>query len=177
MFQRFFVGFLTFAFFSVQANAATHNSLKAAFDQLNYSLSVEWDQKDRAFQEAKTLEFNTQVAALQAQGLTNEELSAFAISQVKDKALAAELQTTMTMIQLNKLSTTEARNLIMKTLNSNYSTGANWSGDTLLPVILGVVLIAAVVAALGGNVGVYVGDCYEEYVCDFYGCYYDTYCY
>lgn len=188
MFKRFFVTFLAFALLSVQAMAATNNSLKAAFDQLSYSLSVEWDQKDRAFYDAKMKEFTAKVAELQAQGLTNAQLADFALTQVKDQKLATELNTAFTMIQLNKMNQSDARKLVLDTVSKTYNRGASWSGDTML--IGGVVVLALVVAlALGGGVAVRGGGagCYEDYVCvDYYDswgffwysdCFYETYCY
>lgn len=188
MFKRFFVGFLAFAFISVQANAATNNSLKAAFDQLNYSLSVEWDQKDRAFYDAKMKEFTAQVAELQAQGLTNAELSEFALTQVKDKTLAAELNTAFTMIQINKMNQSEARKLVLDTVSKSYNQGASWSSDAFLIGGLVVLVLAVALAAAGGSVrGGGGAGCYEDYVCyDYYDswgyywysdCFYETYCY
>lgn len=188
MFKKFFVSFLTFAFVSVQANAATNNSLKAAFDQLNYSLSVEWDQKDRTFYDSKMKEFTAQVAELQAKGLTNAELSEFALTQVKDKALAAELNTAFTMIQLNKMNQTDARKLVLDAVSKSYNRGASWSSDAFLIGGLVVLVLAVALAAAGGTVSAGGGaGCYQEYVCyDYYDswgfywysdCYYETFCY
>lgn len=42
MFKKFFMSSLIFCLLITQANAATHNGLKSAFNELNYSLSVEW---------------------------------------------------------------------------------------------------------------------------------------
>jgi urease gamma subunit len=191
MFKKFLVSFLAFAFVTVQANAVSNNNLKTAFDELNYSLSVEWDQQDRAFYDAQMAKFTAQVQELQAKGLSNAELMEFATSNIKDKNLAKEVQNAMTLVQINKLSASEARKLLLDTVGKNYSAGASWSSDGILYGALIVLLLVAAVAGAGagyggGSNGGGVG-CYDEYVCyDYYDswgyfwysdCYYDTYCY
>ena len=187
MIKKFFVTFMAFAFITVQANATTNNSLKAAFDSLNYSLSVEWDQKDRAFYDAKMREFTAQVTELQAQGVTNAQLAEFALTQVKDQRLASELNTAFTMIQLNNLSQADARKMVLETVAKSQTRGASWSSDTLLiGGIIVLVLVVALAAAGGARTGGGAG-CYEDYVCyDYYDswgyywysdCYYETFCY
>lgn len=194
MFKKFFVGFLAFAFVSVQANAVSNNSLKTAFDELNYALSVEWNQTDRAFYDAQMGKFTEQVKALQAQGLTNAELVEFATSNIKDANLAKEVKNAMTLVQINKLPANEARKMVMETISKTYNRGASWSSDGILYGALIVLIIVAVIAAAGSGGGSSSGGsngggttCYDEYVCyDYYDsfgyywysdCFYETYCY
>ena len=78
------------AMFTVQANASTnevlalltHDSnteaLKAAYDDLNYAMTVEWDQKDESFRAAEMKKFTASVTDLQAKGLSNTQLVEFA---------------------------------------------------------------------------------------------------
>lgn len=179
---------MLFAFVTVQANAASLNSLKTAFDELNYSLGVEWDQKDKAFYAEATKTFQNKVQELQDAGLTNAELLAFAKSQLKDENLIKEVETTLNLVQINLLSQKEARKLMIDTLEKSYSQGASWSSAG--GIILGSVLIAVILAAAlaGGPVyGGGGGGCYQEYVCyDYYDswgwywytdCWYETFCY
>jgi len=187
MFKKFFVSFLAFAFVSVQANAVSNNSLKKAFDELNYSLSVEWDQKDRAFYDAQMAKFTTQVQALQAKGLTNAELMTFATANIKDAKLAKEVKNAMTLVQINSMNAKDARKLLLDTVGKNYSSGASWSNDGILYGALIVLLIVAVVAGAGGARTGGGAGCFEDYVCyDYYDswgyfwysdCYYETVCY
>ena len=191
MFKKFFVGFLAFAFVTVQANAVTNNSLKAAFDELNYSLSVDWDQKDQAFYQSQMKKFTDKVQALQAEGMTNAELLEFATANVKDANLKKEVENMMALVQINKLSASDARKMMNDTIAKNYSRGASWSGDGVLYGALIVLLLVAVIAAAAGGSGSsHSGggsSCYDEYVCyDYYDswgyywysdCGYETYCY
>lgn len=194
MLKKFFALFLILSITTAQANVVSNNNLKLAFDELNYSLSVDWDQKDRAFYDAQMKKFQDEVKELQAQGLTNSEIVAFAKSQVKDEKLAKDIDTAFTMIQVNKLSEAEARKLVLDTVSKGYTQGASWRGEVAVYTTIAVVLVAALVVGLavglGGNVTVSTGSyCtnYTEYVCyDYYDswgyywytdCYYETYCY
>jgi Skp family chaperone for outer membrane proteins len=182
MLKKLFMSFVAFALVTVQAQAATNNSLKAAFDELNYSLSVEWDQKDRAFYDAKMKQFQARIGELQAQGLSNSELVDFAKSQVKNEAMARDVETAFSLIQINKMSVTEANTLVRDMVRNSYSTGASWSSTTTLLGGLAILLLVAAIASAGG----YGGGC-SEYACyDYYDswgyywysdCGYDSYCY
>jgi len=183
---------VSISIFSVQAHAVSNNSLKSVFDELNYSLTVEWDQEDKDFYKDSTKKFQAAVKKLQTAGMTNVELIEFAKSQIKDKKVAFEFETALSLVSLNMLSKKEARELIISTLSKSYNQGASWSGDAA--IIYAVVILAVVVAAVvaGSSVvvvddGGYGSSCYDEYNCyDYYDswygywytdCYWETYCY
>jgi hypothetical protein len=186
-----FIALVTiFSLFSVHANVAVSQSLKSAFDDLNYSLNVEWDQKDKAFYDSKMKGFAEQIGKMQANGLTNQDLIEFAKDQVKNDQVAQNIEAALNLIQINKMKPEEARKFALETVAKSYSTGANYSstGAVIIATVLVVALVAVVIAS-GGNV--YVsnpgGWCENVYVCDDYydywgyylysDCYYTTYCY
>lgn len=182
MFKKLIAMMLVLSVFTVQANASTHEGLKAAFNELNYSLTTEWDQKDKSFYEAKMKEFSATLRDLQAKGLTNAQLLDFAKSEIKDAKAAKDLETAMTMVQVNKMSSAEASKYVLETMKKSYSAGASWNGEVFMYLAVGVLIVALAVALASGNVSASVssggGSCYYEdvYVCDTY-CYNDYYGY
>lgn len=178
MFKKLFTTMMLFAFCLVQANAATHNSLKAAFDELNYSLTVEWDQKDRSFYNQVQQKFARELKDLQAKGLSNQELVNFALSQVKDEKLAKNLETAFNMVQINKMNQDEARRYMTEVMNKSYSQGASWNGGAAIATVLVVVILVAVLLVVAGEARVEDG-CYQVWTCDDYCaggvCYEDCY--
>ena len=173
MFKRFLSLMLVCAVFSVSAQASSRNGLKAAFDELNYALTVEWDQQDKDFYMNQMKSFQGKVRELQALGLSNSELIEFAKSEVKNKKLVAELDTAFSMISLNKMSSEDASAYLVDLVKRSYSTGASWSSDAGLLVGVGLLLvIVGLAVAGGGSVG--GGYCSDRYVCD-YVCYWDPY--
>ncbi len=165
---------MVFAITTTSAFANSHVGLKAAFDELNYSLTVEWNQKDKAFYDAQMKKFNATLKELQAKGLTNAELIAFVKSEVKDAKVAKDMETAFTMIQLQKMNASQAANYMTETMKRSYSVGASWNGDAALYIGLGVLLVVVALSlAAGGVSGTGNGGggyCEEFYVCD-------TYCY
>lgn len=137
---------MVFSIFTVQAEAATQNGLKVAFDELNYSLMVDWDQKDQSFYNAKMRAFQVTLNDLQTKGLTNEQLIAFVKSEVKDEKVARDLETAFNMIEINKMSSAEASNYMVETMQKSYSHGASWNGSGTL--IVGVIVVAIIVGVL-----------------------------
>ncbi|HXH76590.1 MAG TPA: hypothetical protein VNJ08_16580 [Bacteriovoracaceae bacterium] len=146
MFKKLITLIMVFTITTVSAQASTQAGLKAAFDELNYSLTVEWDQKDQTVYQAQMKGFQATLNTLKAEGLTNAQLIAFVKTEVKNEKVARDLETAFNMIQINKMSTTEASNYMVETMQKSYNTGASWSGAG--SVVVGVVVIAIIVGVL-----------------------------
>lgn len=180
MIKRMITLMMVVSIFTVNAYAASNAGLKAAFDELNYSLNVEWDQKNKDFYSAKMSEFSAVVRDLQAKGLTNAELIDFVKAEVKNEKVARDIQTALTMISIQKMSPNEAAQYMSETMKNAYSQGASWNGDATL-LLLGVGVLAIVIAvALAGPVQGGGYGCYGDYYvcdsyCDYWGCYDDCY--
>lgn len=169
MFKKMMSLMLVCALFTVSAQATTQNGLKAAFDELNYALTVEWDQQNKDFYVEQMKTFKKKVNELQAQGLSNKEMIEFAKSQVKNKKLAAELDTAFSMISINRMDGEKASEYLVDLVKKSYSTGASWNSDAGLLIGVGLLLVVIGVAvAAGGSVSVGGGSyyCTDYYVCD-----------
>ena len=135
--------FLALSLFSTQAMATTHNGLKEAFDDLDYALNVEWDQKDEVFHKSQTDLFIDRVAELQDAGMTNAELMNFTISQVKNGKVAADITALFDLVNANKISETQVLEMVQAMRKDSQTQGANWSGTTTI-IALSVFIVAAV---------------------------------
>lgn len=178
MFKKFIMLLMVMSIFTTQANASTQNGLKAAFDELNYSLTVEWDQKDKAFYTTQMKKFSGVLRELQAKGLTNAQMIDFVKAEVKNEKIAKDLETAFNMISINKLSSEEASEYMVETMKKSYSAGASWNGEVIVYLAIGLLIVAAAVALANGGAssGGYNGGgyCTDTYVCDSV-CYYDYY--
>lgn len=168
---------LSLAIFSAQADSGVHGSLKAAFDELNYSLTVEWDQKDKDFFQHEMEKFQKTVSTLRAQGLSNEELVEFMISNVKDEAAAADLKQMFEMARAQKLSPEEVEVMSRELVNRHYNRGAAWIGTVLIVGAALIVIIVGVTALMLWDASNNPENCHYDYVCDAYGnnCSYTNY--
>lgn len=175
MFKKLFTMMMVFALLTVQAHATTQNGLKAAFDEMNYALTVEWDQKDQSFYEGELKKFNAAVRELQKKGLTNQQMIDFAKSQIKDAKIAKDLETAFTMITINKMSSEEASQYMLDTMKRAYSNGASWGGEVLVYLGLGLLVVGLAVGLSGAPTGGGYGTCYDDcyyynvYCTDYYG--------
>jgi hypothetical protein len=183
--KKFITLVMAVAILTSTAFAGTNNGLKAAFDELNYALNVEWDQKDKDFYTTQMRKFTTTIRELQAQGLSNAEIVDFAKSQVKDEKIAQDIETAFSMISINKMNSADATKYMVETMKKSYSAGASWNGNATYAILVAAIVVAIVVAAATGNlvvVGGGYGGCYygSYYVCDtyydwYYGYYQDCY--
>lgn len=187
MLKKLLTFMMVAAIFVVNANAASQKGLKAAFDELNYALTVEWDQKDKDFYSTQMKKFMSVVSELQSQGMTNAQLIEFVKSEAKDEKVAKDLETAFNMVQINKMSSAEATKYMVDTMKKSYSSGASWNGEVLIYAAIGLLIVAAAIAIAsgshGGASGSYYGGgyyCTQYYVCDtyydpYYGYYDDCY--
>jgi hypothetical protein len=175
MLKKLVVLIMAFSIFSVQAHASTIDGLQAAFNELNYSLSVEWDQQDKNFYDSQMKDFTDTIRNLQDEGLSNSQLINFSKSKVKNAQIAKDLETAANMIQINNMTRAEATKYMMDSMKNSYSTGASWNGEVLIPLIVIAVIVAIVVSITSTSTSTYNGsntgntqNCYYEevYLCN-----------
>lgn len=171
---------------STQVYATTKTmSVAQAFQELQYKLSVEWDQKDVAFKNNALKTFSKQLKALESQGVTQEEIVQELKAQAVDAQTAKELDQIAQIAKDQKLSKTEVQKLVTDYMAKTQKKGSSWSDSNGEAVIIGIVVlfIVLIIVASAAN-GVpyyddgyyddgYYEDCYydwywDEYVCEYY---------
>ncbi len=174
---------LCFSFFHLHAHAAMEDLLKSAFDDLRYSLDVEWDGEDQDFHQKQMNQFMKKIEELKAQGLSTEQMIAYATTQIPDQQLAADMKRTLELVNLSDMDAAQAQKFLFDSFQHSYSKGANYYGSTgeVIAIGLSILLVTAlVIAAFNGNVTVSSGYyyygygysyCYWGYYCDGWGCY------
>lgn len=166
MCKKFLFSIIALCLLTAQSFAVTNNGLKTAFDELNYSLSVEWNQTDRAFYNAQMEKFGK---ALRTANVSNKELVEFTIAQVKDEKIAKDLRTALTMVQINNMDQKEAQKYVMDVMNKSYSQGASWNGGAVIGGAILVVIFVAVALLVSGDARINENEeCYEVWTCDDY---------
>lgn len=126
------------------AASGSIQELSNAFDQYQYAMTVEWDQQDKAFQEAQTKAFFQQLSRLMSEGLTQKEVLAMAESKMANKEALEALKTKLTV--LNRFESPEE---LAKFLSQNskefYAKGASWNGSVDPMTVLIVIGVAALI--------------------------------
>lgn len=155
---------MVFAFLTTQSMAATAQGLEAAYNELDVALSVDWDQRDQAFKDAQTDKFMSNVQALRAAGVTNQELLGFAVSKVKDATVRQQLETTYSLVSIGRMSEAQATSELRTILEKGQASGASWSSDAVVGGLVIIAVVAVFLVLIGQNK---VEDgCYQVYRCD-----------
>ncbi len=153
MFKKFMALFLLTAFTQVYAVTPIREAqvlkseLNKTFDELNYKLNVEWDQKDTKVFDQVVKSFEKDIASLQAQGISNDELVEHALDKIKDKQVQKDMAELQKVIKDNQMSDAEARAFVIQKLSSTYSHGASWSGSRMgvhTALIIGAIILIVV---------------------------------
>jgi hypothetical protein len=150
-------------------------TLQSAIQQLNFSLTVEWDQKDPNFKAKALKTFNAQIKELQASGVSTQSIVAGLKSQLKDAKLIADLDRLANVAKTKKMSPKQTQSLVAQYAAQAQKAGASWTGEGAVYTLVAIAVIALIVVAIAnGNVGVVVSDpypyCYDDCYTD---CYYD----
>lgn len=169
MLRRLTFVILSLAIMMTQAMAVTSNGISEAFSELNYALTVDWDQKDQAAYQKHLEKFTQSITTLQAAGVTNQELMDHTISQIKDTKLANDVRTAFTLIQINKMSATEAQKTMKDLIGKTYNRGASWNSEAGEVIIAVAILGAIAYAIFYGVNAVCVNRCERE--CGLLTCY------
>lgn len=141
-----------FAMSPVMETSALAKALDQTFNEMNYSLNVEWDQKDQGYFNNTVDGFEKQVKDLQDQGLTNKELIEYTLAKVKDKQTQKDIAEISKVISESNMTADQARDFALEKLSSTQSQGASWSGSRMgvkLVVLLAIIII--IVCATNSN--------------------------
>jgi len=162
--------------FNVLAASGTVQALEKHLDDYHYALSVEWDQKDQSFYQAKTKEFFTNLEKLiKEEGLSSEEMISLAEKKMNNKEAVEALKLRFSLLNKNA-SVEELTKIIKESTSDLYSQGASWNGSVILTTSIVLIIAAAVGYAIWWDKN-HVCVAYEEqYVCNSYNnCHYDPY--
>ncbi len=154
MLKRMSTLFLALVFVtSASASTVGPQAVQNVIQEFNYSISVEWDQKDPAFYKAQVEKLKSELAALQADGVPMSDIIAASVSSIKDAKLAADMKAALEVVQAGKLSIEEAQSMVFEAARNSNTRGASWSSDVFMYIgpIIGIALVLALLA--GGSSG------------------------
>lgn len=164
--MRFLSVILAFTL-SMNVFAGSVVELEKSLNDYHYALTVEWDQKDAAFYEAKSQEFFAQMTKLiQEEGLSQAEVLKLAESKM-DKSAVEALKLKFSLLSKNT-SAEELAQAIKESSQNLYAQGASWNGSVIIPVAVGLVIAGVIGYAIWFSA---THECvaYESrYVCNTY---------
>lgn len=160
---------------TLQAEANTV-TIQSAINQLNYTLSVEWDQKDPAVKRMALETFTAQVAELQKNGLSNEAIVEALKAQMPDAQTAKDIENLAAQAKAEGLSNAEMNKLVAQYMQNGKVTGASWS-DAATYTVISIAVIALIIVVLASGGTVTVSSTGYWTVCEDWDYYYGWYYY
>ena len=164
--------------FSMNVFAATGSieALERTVDEYQYSLSVDWDQKDSKFYDAQTSAFFAKLQKLiKEEGLSQKEVMSFVESKMSNKQALEALKLKASMIAKTN-NAEELAKLVRDASKDFYAQGASWNGSSVVPVVIIAVIVGVIAYTVWFNA---THECiaYESrYVCNSYNnCYGSNY--
>ncbi len=123
---------LVFLASSLNIHASTE--LETAFTDLNYALTVEWDQEDQNFYHSELCKFQKIIKEHKDMGVTDQEIFRIALKNIHDQKLAIELFQGLETDQIS----------IEDIFQNTQMRGASWNGRTTIAVVSVAVVIVIV---------------------------------
>jgi hypothetical protein len=152
---------------SMNVFAGSVVELEKSLNDYHYALTVEWDQKDAAFYEAKSAEFFAKMTKLiKEEGLTQAEVLKLAESKM-DKATVAALKLKFSLLSQGS-SAEELAQTIKESSKNLYARGASWNGEAILPVAVGLVVAGLIGYAIWWSATHECVAYEQQYVCNTY---------
>lgn len=180
--MRFISLLIAFCFsLNVMASTGTVQELERALDDYHYSLSVEWDQKDQAFYDAKTKEFFAKMESMiKNDGLSQEQVLTLIGKKVNNPKMVEALRLKASMMS-KAASAEELAQMIKDSTDNMYSQGASWNGQVIVPVVIGLLVVGVIAYSVWWGATHECVAYEQQYVCNTYnnctygGGYYDPY--
>lgn len=167
-------------------------------DDYQYSLTVDWDQKDQAMHEKITNKFYEDLDVLtKGKGLKTEEMEKMLMAKVKDAKVLNGIRAKIALMGKDA-SREELMGLLRSEAKNLYSSGSSWNGDATLTwgiaIVVGALIAYAVIFQLTHTCVRYEQRDYKtcteatDYGCDYSGfncgtvylgyteCKYESYC-
>jgi len=127
--------------FNLMAADVGENRLSRLVDDLQFSLTVEWDQKDKEAFNKINDEFRQKIEAMvQEEGISKAELIKLLEARVSNNKLMDELQIRIQLMSANPTSS-EVFALFQEMKSSLYGQGASWNGEVVMVSSLALVMI------------------------------------
>lgn len=158
---------------NVMASTGTIQELEKHLDDYQYALTVDWDQKDEAFYNAKTKDFFEKIGKLiKEDGLSQEQVMKLVETKMNNKEALNALKLKLNVLSKGA-SQEELANIVKESAKDLYAKGASWNGE----VVIGVAVLAVFVGLIAYSVWWDANhECVaweEQYVCNTYNnCYY-----
>jgi hypothetical protein len=175
--------FLSFCLLVGPASASVSSGLKTSLDELNYFLTVEWDQKDLKSYEIKTRQFNEEIQDLVKQGLTTRDLENYAKNEIRDSKLAETISKQLSLVSVSQMEPAELTSFLTLMMKQSSLTGANWNGGGSVALFVGFIAFWTVLAIVlypqtgcktstncNSNPGSCIDECGWDLINDTYTC-------
>lgn len=143
--MRKLLSFILLLCLNLNAFAGVGGTLKLErlIDDYQYVVTVEWDQKNQQFYDQETQKFFAGMQKL----IQEESLTKAEVLTLMEKKLVSKNTLESLKLKLSLLSKNESSEDLAKALKDSakdmYSQGANWNGEVIIPLAIGIVVIAA----------------------------------
>ncbi len=158
---------------NVMASTGTVQELERHLDDYHYALSVEWDQKDQKFYDAKTNEFFAKLQTLiKEDGLSQDQIMTLVNNKVPNKAVVDALKLKLSLLSKGA-SAEELAAIVKESSKDFYSQGASWNGSVVFPVAIGLLVAAVIGYSIWWDANHECVAYESQYVCNTYNnCHY-----
>lgn len=181
--MRILSALIAFCFtMNVFASTGALKELESALDEYQYSMTVEWDQKDEAFKARQIDALTSQVDKLFKKGLAVQDVNLLVEKRFQNSKVAEAVKMKLSLLG-NKVTPANVAQVLKDNSIELYQQGASWNGEAPFFISVGVSIVAIIAILVAYNnwkdnnyvcAEYAIADyCTDYYDCGDYGCHYD----
>lgn len=122
--------------------------IREAINELNYALTVEWDQKDATFRQQQMDRFHTKVSELELKGISRSTILKEAIQGLPRSKAREEMLNFLEQVDTNVFEPQDFQKVLSEIAEKSKSSGASWNGGVDIATLAPVLVIAGVVMVI-----------------------------
>ena len=132
---------------NVFASTGALKELELAVDDFQYSMTVEWDQKDEAFKTNQIDGLTLKIDQLFKKGLAVQDLNLLVEKRFRNSKIAEAVKMKLSLLG-DKITPANVAQMLKDNSVEFYQQGASWNGDVPLFLSIGVAVVAIIAISL-----------------------------
>lgn len=171
--KRIVLILIALCFAVTQAMASAGSGIKAAVDELQFTLVVEGAALNAEAKEIALKTFHARVDSMVQEGESRNALLAEAATLIKDERLAGEVKSVLAQFGDREISAERSQELLSQIAKNSSAQGASWNGDVVMYGAMAAMLALIIILTVTAEPGPCADDVYAAENVD--ECTYDDY--
>lgn len=122
--------------------------IREAISELNYALTVEWDQKDASIRQQQIDRFHSRIAELELKGISRSTILKEAIQGLPKSKARTDMLSFLDQVDTDVFGPQDFQKVLSEIAEKSKTSGASWNGSIDIATLAPVLVIAGIVVVI-----------------------------